>query len=55
MAAHRADSEAIFDLGRKPDAREGVMAFLEKRPPAWTLSPTKDLPPTYPWWDEPDY
>ena len=55
MAAHRADSEAIFDLGRKPDAREGVMAFLEKRPPAWTLSPTKDLPPTYPWWDYPTY
>ena len=54
MAAHRADSEAIFDLGRKPDAREGVMAFLEKREPAWTLSPTKDLPPTYPWWDYPD-
>jgi enoyl-CoA hydratase/carnithine racemase len=55
MAAHRADSEAIFDLGRKPDAREGVMAFLEKRPPAWSLSPTKDLPPTYPWWSDPAY
>ncbi len=55
MAAHRADSEAIYDLGRKPDAREGVMAFLEKRPPAWSLSPTKDLPPTYPWWSDPAY
>ena len=48
MAAHRADSEAIFDLGRKPDSREGVMAFLEKREPAWTLSPTKDLPADLP-------
>lgn len=55
MAAHRADSEAIYDLGRKPDAREGVMAFLDKRAPAWTLSPTSDLPPTYPWWDDPTY
>jgi len=55
VAAHRADSEAIYDLGRKPDAREGVMAFLDKRAPAWTLSPTKDLPPTYPWWDDPTY
>jgi hypothetical protein len=31
------------------------MAFLEKRPPAWTLSPTADLPPTYPWWSDPEY
>ena len=55
MDAHRADSEAIFDLGRKADAREGVMAFLEKRPPSWHLSPTHDLPATYPWWDNPTY
>jgi enoyl-CoA hydratase/carnithine racemase len=55
MAAHRADSDAIYDLGRKPDAREGVMAFLEKRAPAWTLKPSTDLPPHYPYWDEPEY
>jgi len=55
MAAHRADSEAIFDLGRKPDAREGVTAFLEKRQPQWSLRPSSDLPPTYPWWDDPEY
>jgi enoyl-CoA hydratase/carnithine racemase len=30
---------------RQPDAREGPMAFLEKRSPEWKLSPTKDLPP----------
>lgn len=55
MAAHRADSEAIFDLGAKPDAREGVTAFLDKREPRWQLRPSADLPPTYPWWDEPAY
>ncbi len=55
MAAHRADSAAIFDLGRKSDAREGVVAFLEKRQPSWTLSPTRDLPASYPWWDNPTY
>lgn len=31
-------------MGRA-DAREGPMAFLEKRPPHWTLSPTEDWPP----------
>lgn len=30
-------------LGNQPDAREGVMSFIEKRPPAWTLS-AKDVP-----------
>jgi len=55
MVAHRADSEAIADLGRKADSKEGVMAFLEKRTPDWKLSPSKDLPATYPWWDFPTY
>jgi enoyl-CoA hydratase/carnithine racemase len=31
-------------ISRQSDAREGPMAFLEKRAPEWTLSPTKDLP-----------
>jgi enoyl-CoA hydratase/carnithine racemase len=35
-------------MGR-PDAAEGVLAFLEKRQPAWTLSPTEDWPA----WPEP--
>jgi enoyl-CoA hydratase/carnithine racemase len=30
-------------IGRD-DAREGVLASLERRPPRWTLSPTKDWP-----------
>jgi enoyl-CoA hydratase/carnithine racemase len=30
-------------MGRA-DAKEGVMAYLERREPAWTLSPTRDWP-----------
>jgi enoyl-CoA hydratase/carnithine racemase len=28
----------------QPDAAEGVAAFVERREPRWTLSPTKDVP-----------
>lgn len=31
--AHRLDSRAIFRLGQSPDVAEGVLSFLEKRPP----------------------
>jgi hypothetical protein len=30
------------------DAKEGVLSFLEKRKPHFTLSPTKDSPPLDP-------
>jgi enoyl-CoA hydratase/carnithine racemase len=55
MAAHRADSDAIYHLGRQADAREGVTAFLEKRPAAWTMRPSQDLPPNYPYWARAEY
>lgn len=30
--------------GTRPDAREGVMAFLEKRKPIWSMRPSADWP-----------
>ena len=30
--------------GNQPDAREGVVSFLEKRPPDWKVSVANDLP-----------
>ncbi|GAA4549447.1 crotonase/enoyl-CoA hydratase family protein [Pseudonocardia xishanensis] len=42
--AHRVDSAAIAHLGRSADAREGVRSFLEKRPPAYPDTVSKDYP-----------
>jgi enoyl-CoA hydratase/carnithine racemase len=50
LEAHRVDSKAIFSMGRSPDAYEGVAAFLEKRPARFSMKPSTDMPPFYPWW-----
>ena len=50
MEAHKVDSKCIFWMGHGADAREGVSAFLEKRPARFTLRPSADLPPFFPWW-----
>ena len=56
MAAHRVDSPAIASLGRSADVREGVMSFLEKRPPAFTDQVPADLPsPPWPWWEDEEF
>ncbi len=52
MEAHKVDSRGIFNLGRGADAHEGVVSFLEKRSPEFSLRPSEDLPDFFPWWDE---
>lgn len=43
------DSRLIFDGVRNPDAVEGVMSFLERRPPAFPGTVPDDLPDYLPW------
>jgi enoyl-CoA hydratase/carnithine racemase len=52
MEAHKLDSKAIRWMGRSPDAFEGVSSFLEKRPPSFRMSASRDLPEFFPWWEE---
>jgi enoyl-CoA hydratase/carnithine racemase len=52
MDAHQVDSNAINELGRSADVREGVTSFLEKRPPQFTDQVPADIPAPWPFWDE---
>ena len=50
MDAHRIDSKATHAMGQSPDAIEGVMSFLQKRPAQFGMKVSSDLPSFYPWW-----
>ncbi len=49
--AHRIESLGMHHMGASADAREGVQSFLEKRPARFTMRPSRDMPPHFPWWE----
>jgi enoyl-CoA hydratase/carnithine racemase len=55
MEAHKIDSRGIYARGQSADVREGVMAFLEKRPAKFPERVSADLPRFFPWWQERKY
>jgi enoyl-CoA hydratase/carnithine racemase len=55
MEAHKIDSRGMYSRGASADVREGVTAFLEKRPAVFTDKVSDDMPPYFPWWQERDY
>ncbi|MEV5496580.1 enoyl-CoA hydratase-related protein [Nonomuraea fuscirosea] len=53
--AHAADSRLMAELGGAPDSVEGVTAFMEKRPAAFPMKVSQDLPPGVPSWPDDPY
>lgn len=49
MEAHKLDSKCMFWAGGQADAHEGVLSFLEKRAPKFTMKPSSEMPGFYPW------
>lgn len=52
IEAHKIDSQAIYSMGRSPDAYEGVQSFLEKRAPQFGMKVSSEMPAFFPWWKE---
>ena len=55
MVAHRADSRGMLARGRSADAREGISAFLEKRPAKFPDRVSDGLPEIFPDYKQPSF
>ncbi|KAL9078263.1 MAG: hypothetical protein Q9157_002809 [Trypethelium eluteriae] len=48
---HLLDSRILYEMFSSADNKEGVKAFLEKRPVNFTGTMEQDAPAAYPWWN----
>jgi len=55
MIAHRADSRGLFMRGQAEDVREGIAAFLDKRPADFPERVSEGLPDIMPGWRAPEF
>lgn len=55
MAAHRADSRAMFQRGQSADVVEGINSFLEKRSPRFADQVSDGLPNVFSGWETPEF
>ena len=55
MEANIIESKSLNWMFGMPDAREGIVSFLEKRPPHFPMKIGSDMPAFYPWWREREF
>ena len=53
QSSHLIESRCFYWAGQQPDAQEGAVSFLEKRPAQFKMQVSIEMPDFYPWWKEP--